>query len=186
MPPLCGGFLMSLYLQYIKGLSADFAGMAMMAQPIIQACISPLSGKLSDSMDARKVASAGMCCACAGLVMLCFISADTPLIFVIGILMLLGIGLALFVSPNTNAIMNSVEPKSLGVASAVCSTMRQVGQMFSMAITMIVLAAFMGKVVITPEHYPGFITSTRVAFIIFACFSFAGIFASLVRNKKHR
>jgi hypothetical protein len=99
--------------------------------------------------------------------------------------MLLGIGLAVFVSPNTNAGMSSVEPRVYGVASAILSTVRQIGQLFSMGITMIILALFMGRVVVTPEYYPAFVTSIRVAFGLFAILSFAGIFTSLTRGKVH-
>ncbi len=54
----------------------------------------------------------------------------------------MGIGFALFSSPNSNAIMSSVEKKHLGVASGVVGTMRMVGQMLSMGIAMMLLARF--------------------------------------------
>jgi EmrB/QacA subfamily drug resistance transporter len=176
-------FLMSLYLQYIKGLSADLAGLVIMAKPVIQSCLSPVAGKLSDSVSPRKVASIGMAITCTGLVFLCFLNSATSLIYIIIVLSVMGVGLALFAPPNTNAIMGSVEPKYFGVASAMCSTSRQVGGMLSMAITMIILATFIGRAMITPQYYPSLLNGTRVAFIIFAGLSFFGIFASLARSK---
>ena len=51
-------FLLSLYLQYIKGLTPQAAGTVLIAQPIMMALFSPLAGRLSDSLEARLVASA--------------------------------------------------------------------------------------------------------------------------------
>ena len=53
-------FLVSLYLQYIKGLSPQAAGMIIVAQPIMMATFSPLAGKWSDHIEPRKIASFGM------------------------------------------------------------------------------------------------------------------------------
>jgi hypothetical protein len=103
--------------------------------------------------------------------------------YIIGCLILLGFGFALFSSPNTNAIMSSVDKKFYGIASATVGTMRLTGQMFSMGITMLLFALFIGKVQITPVHYPNFLKSMQTAFTIFASLCFAGIFASLARGK---
>ncbi len=178
-------FLLSLYLQYVKGFSAETAGIIMMAQPIIQACLSPLAGRLSDKIEARVVSSIGMAICCLSLALLSFLTADTPIPLIIFALMLLGIGLAVFVTPNTNAGMSAVEPRIYGVASAILSTVRQVGQLFSMGITMIVLAIFMGRVAITPESYPAFVTTTRISFALFAVLCLVGVFTSLARGNIH-
>jgi len=97
---------------------------------------------------------------------------------------ILGIGFGLFSSPNSNAIMSSVEKRYLGVASGVVGTMRMVGQMFSMGIAMMILSLFIGKQTINPSTYPGFISGMKTAFVIFSILSFLGIFASLARNSK--
>jgi EmrB/QacA subfamily drug resistance transporter len=178
-------FLMSLYLQLIKGLRADIAGLILIAQPAIQAVISPIAGRISDKLEPQIVSSVGMAVTCLGLILFSFISDGTPIIWIIGILLILGIGFAIFVSPNTNAIMSSVAPQYLGVASAMSNTMRQIGQMFSMGISLIILTLFVGKVEITSEFYPAFITATRITFAIFAVLCFGGIFASLARGKVH-
>lgn len=176
-------FLMSLYLQYIHGLSAGAAGFVLIAQPGIQACISPIAGRLSDKVEPRIVSSAGMAVTCIGLILFAFINSETSIFWIIGILIILGIGFGIFVAPNTNAIMSSVQPRYVGVASAMSNTMRQIGQMFSMGVTMIMLSVFLGKVAITPANYSAFLTSTRITFAIFAALCLFGIFASLARGK---
>ncbi len=96
----------------------------------------------------------------------------------------MGIGFGLFSSPNSNAIMSSVEKKHLGVASGVVGTMRMVGQMLSMGIAMMLLSVYVGQVAITPSTYPGLISGMRTGFVIFSLLCILGIFASLARNKK--
>ena len=176
-------FILSLYLQYIKGLSPQNAGLVLVAQPTIQAIFSPFAGRLSDRIEPRIVASIGMAFTCAGLILLSFLTNETALPFIIACLIVLGFGFALFSSPNTNAIMSSVEKKFYGIASGTLGTMRLVGQMFSMGVIMLLFAIYIGKVQITPEVYLPFMKSGNAAFIIFAILCFGGIFASLIRGK---
>jgi EmrB/QacA subfamily drug resistance transporter len=176
-------FLLSLYLQYIKALTPQNAGLVLVAQPAVMAALSPFAGRLSDRIASRVIASAGMAVTVVGLLLLIFLSEQTTLGFIIFSLMLLGFGFALFSSPNMNAIMSSVENRYYGIASAMVGTMRLVGQMFSMGIATLIFAIYIGKVQITPEYYPAFLTSLKTAFIIFAVLCFGGIFASLARGK---
>ncbi len=176
------GFLLSLYLQYIKQLPPQSAGLVLVAMPVVQAAFSPLAGRLSDRFEPRLIASSGMAVTTAGLLLLVFLDGDTQLWFIIMSLVLLGFGFALFSSPNTNAVMSSVEKRSLSIASATLGTMRLTGQMFSMGIAMLILSIVMGRVQITPEFYLQFQLSVRYAFIIFTILCFGGIFASMARG----
>jgi EmrB/QacA subfamily drug resistance transporter len=176
-------FLMSLYLQYIKGFTPQYAGMVLIAQPIMMAAFSPLAGRLSDTIEPRIVASIGMAFTTAGLLLFTIIGPDTHLGFIITGLLLLGFGFALFSSPNTNAVMSSIEKRFYGVGSATLGTMRLVGQMLSMGIAMVIFAFSIGSARITPEYYPQFLTSIKTAFMIFSALCFGGIFASLARGK---
>jgi len=178
------GFFISLYLQYLKGFDARTAGLIMISQPIAMTLLSPLAGKLSDKKNPGIIASAGMALTSLGLVLLCFIKVETPYYIIILLLLLMGIGFGLFSSPNSNAIMSSVEKRHLGVASGAVGTMRMVGQMMSMGIAMMLIALFIGKNPVNPSNYPGLISAMRTGFLIFSVLSFLGIFASLARNSK--
>ena len=166
-------FLMSLYLQYVKALTPQSAGLILIAQPVVMAGLSPFAGRLSDRIESRIVASAGMGLTAAALFFLIFLGAGTSTPVLVLNLMLLGLGFALFSSPNTNAVMSSVEPRCYGVASATLATMRMIGQMLSMGIAMLVFAVHVGEVRITSERHEAFLTSLRIAFIIFAILSVA-------------
>ncbi len=176
-------FTLSLYLQYIKGFNPKDAGLVLVSAPAVQAIFSPLAGRLSDKIEPRIIASSGMALTTVGLSLLAFLNAGTHLGLVVASLIVLGLGFALFSSPNTNAVMSSVDMRAYGVASATLATMRLIGQMLSMGVTMLVLALYIGGVKIAPEYYPLFLRSVSSAFTIFAVLCFGGIFASLARGK---
>jgi len=177
------GFLLSLYLQYLKALSPRDAGLVLLAQPATQAIFSPIAGRLSDRIEPRIVASIGMGLTVVGLCLLIPLDEATSLIYMIISLIFLGFGFALFSSPNTNAVMSSVEKRYYGVASGTLGTMRMTGQMLSMGIVMLIFSVYIGKVKITPEYYQLFLKSARTAFIIFSFLCVGGVFASLSRGR---
>lgn len=176
-------FLLSLYLQHIRGLNPQNAGLVLMAQPLVMAIVSPLAGRLSDRVEPVIVATLGMSITTMGLILMTFLQQGTPLSYIVSCLLLLGFGYGLFSSPNTNSIMSSVEKRFYGVASGTVGTMRSLGMVISMAVATVVFSIFIGRTEIAPEHYPLLTVSIKVALTIFACLCFGGIFASLVRGK---
>ena len=177
-------FLLSLDLQYTRGFSPEYAGLILIVQPAVMACVSPVAGRFSDRIDPQIVASAGMGITALGLFLLSFLVESTPLGYIVLCLAVTGVGLALFSSPNINAIMSAVEKRYYGVASGMNGTMRLVGQMLSMGIAMMLFSLIIGRVEITPEYYPQLLTSLHYAFILFTVLCILGIAASLKRGKR--
>ncbi len=175
-------FVLSLYLQVAKGYNSQEAGLILLAQPIIMALLSPYAGRLSDRIEPRIVASIGMACTTMGLFLLCFLTQNTPIWLIMTDLFILGFGFALFSSPNSNAVMSSVEKRFYGIASSTLGTMRLTGQAISLAIVTLIIAHFLGNVELTPAYAGQLITSAKVSFIIFTVICFAGVFASLARG----
>jgi predicted MFS family arabinose efflux permease len=176
-------FLLSLYLQYVRGLNPQQAGVVLVAQPVMMAIGSPFAGRLSDRVEPRIVASAGMAVLVVPLLYFAVLAEDSPLFMIIAALAVLGIGFALFSSPNTNAVMGSVDKRSYGVAAGTLATMRMTGQAVSLAIAMTVLAVLVGNEQVTPSRYPEVLRSVDVTFGIFAVMCVLGVFASLARGK---
>lgn len=177
------GFLLSLYLQVVLGYDSQIAGFILLSQPVIMALVSPPAGRLSDRIDPRIVASAGMGVTALGLVILVFIGPAMPLWIIMGTLVLLGLGTALFSSPNSNAVMGSVDQRFLGIASSTLGTMRLTGQVISMAVVTLVLVSCAGNVQLSPAQAPLFIKAARITFGIFTVLCLVGIHASLARGK---
>ncbi|OPX69087.1 MAG: putative transporter [Methanoregulaceae archaeon PtaB.Bin056] len=177
-------FLLSLYLQVAKDFTAEYAGLILVAQPAMQALFSPLAGKLSDNIDPGLVASGGMAVTVAGLFLLTFLDAGSSIPFILGCLLFLGVGFGFFSSPNTNAILGSVDRRSYGVASGMVGTMRLLGQMLSMGLAMTIFATSIGREEIGEWNIPEFIESIHIAFLLFFALCVVGLAFSLVRGKK--
>lgn len=178
------GFLLSLYLQYIKGLPPQKAGLVLIAQPLVMALSSPFAGKLSDRSEPRTIASLGMALTAAALLLFAFLRTSTTFYVLVSGLALLGLGFGLFSSPNTNAVMGSVDRRFYGVASATLGTMRLSGQMLSAGITMLIFSVFLGRNPVVPDLYPVFLSSVRVAFAFYSLLCAVGVFASLARGSR--
>ena len=179
-------FLLSLYLQYVQGMSPRDAGMILITQPVLMAIVASISGKLSDTRDPRILASMGMAIISGGLVMLTFLTETSSITYLVVILAVVGFGFGMFSSPNTNAIMGSVHKKYLGLASATVGTMRLTGQMMSMGIATLILHVFIGNNAISAQKSAEFMSSMRSTFLIFVVLCVVGVFASLARGKSDR
>jgi len=179
-------FLMSLYLQDVRDYSAQIAGLILVAQPLVMAIGSPIAGKLSDQFEPQYVASMGMALTAIGLLCLTQLNHESSIFFIVCILIGIGMGYALFSSPNTNAVMSSISPKYYGVAAATIGTMRLLGQMLSMSITIMILSNVMGKIQITTDNLELFISSIAIIFTIFFIMCVLGFFSSMARGKIHQ
>lgn len=177
-------FLLSLYLQVVRGFSPRTAGLILVAQPVMMMLFSPLAGRLSDRHDARVLASVGMGCTAIGLFFLTTLTGTTPIPILVLFLGFMGFGFGLFSSPNINSIMSSVEPADYGLASGITGTMRILGQMMSMGVAILIFAVFLGSARVTPAIAPEFLKAAQAAFLIFAIFCSLGIFASMARGKR--
>ncbi|MCP4313888.1 MAG: MFS transporter [Bacteroidetes bacterium] len=176
-------FLLSLYLQYILGLSPRDAGVILITQPIMMALVASVSGRLSDRYDPRILASMGMGIIVGGLIMLTLLTEQSTITYMVVILAIVGFGFGMFSSPNTNAIMGSVDKKYLGVASATVGTMRHTGQMMSMGIATLILQLFIGNRPVSAQYSTEFMTSMRTTFMVFVILCIVGVYASLARGK---
>lgn len=179
-------FLLSLYLQKIKGLSPRDAGSILVAQPIVMALFSPVTGRLSDRIQPRYLATAGMTMCTLGLTAFAFLSESTPIGIIVFLLLWVGTGFALFSSPNMNTIMSSVQKNQLGLASGTASTMRVVGQITSMTIATIFFSILFQKQAVEEVANSLFLKAQHLGFMTFAVISVAGIYFSYNRGKLKR
>ena len=177
--------LVSLYLQYLKGIPPGTAGLVMMAQPAVMALVSPYAGRLSDRVEPRVIASIGMFLTALGLGGLVLVDADTSLAGVVGCLLLTGFGFSLFSSPNANAIMAAVPRSDYGRTSSAMAVMRVIGQMASMGLVALIFALILGPVHIEPSVYPALERAIHLCFGIAALLALAGMPLSLARGRMH-
>lgn len=176
-------FLISLYLQILEGYNPAQAGLVLMAQPIIMALLSPITGMLSDKMHPQKIASVGMAVTTLGLSFFIFLSPVTSVVTVIFALLVIGLGFAFFTSPNTNAIMSSVENRYYGTASGILGSARTIGQTLSMGLATSILTAYIGAGQIKVSHSLELLSAVKLTFLIMTIVCFIGIFFSLAGYK---
>ena len=177
-------FFFSLYLQFVKGMTPQQAGAVLIVQPVAQALFSPLCGRLSDRYSAAWVATGGMALCATGLGISAAISAFTSLPVLVAVFLLLGLGFALFSSPNMSVIMGSVAPRYLGVASGLVGSMRTLGMMTSMTIITVLLSVFMKGHSITFETQTDFLLTMRAALACFCLLCGGGILCSIGRLRR--
>lgn len=172
------GFLMSYYLQSVRTLTPFQSGLMLISQPVLMAALSPFAGRFSDRVEPRFLATAGMALTAAGLFAFAFLSGTTSFAFIIVTLVVIGAGFALFSSPNTNAVMTSVDQKQYSVASATLSTVRLVGQTMSLAVAQMIFSLTLSE----DESGAGLLSGITAAFGVFAALCVLGAFASLFRG----
>ncbi len=154
--------LLSLFMQYLKNMSPQEAGLILVVQPLMMALFSPLAGRLSNKIEAKKIVSIGIGMSAIGIVILLFIDVDFPIYFVVLAFGIIGVGTAFFASPNIRAIMDSVPRDYLGIAAGLEGTMRTIGQSLSFGVVTLVFALILGEVEITPIYHSLFLISARM------------------------
>ncbi len=128
-------FLMPFYLQVALALSARTAGVLMTTVALTMALVAPFSGRLSDRYGSRGLASAGLAIMVLGLFLLSRVTtAGQDYAPIVGTLVVLGLGIGMFQSPNNSFIFGSVPREHYGVASGFIATMRNAGS--SLGITL--------------------------------------------------
>jgi MFS family permease len=183
-----------LYFQLIRGFDALTAGILFLPLDVAFVIIGPISGRLSDRYGTRGLATLGMGVGTVGYVALVFLlTATTPLVQVEIILVIIGLGVGLFSSPNISAVMGSVPADRRGVASAVRATLFNTGNVVSIALVAYIITTAIpyqvvsgiitgGYTTLTASDSVGFITGIGRAFIVAAVITLAGMFASSLRG----
>ncbi|MDR2855758.1 MAG: MFS transporter [Methanomicrobiales archaeon] len=175
--------LLSFYLLGVRGFTGTEAGTVLIAQSVVMAVLTPFTGRLSDRIDPKILATVGMIMTALALFAFSTLTSTTPLWVVIGILIFLGAGIAFFSSPNMNSIMSSVPDTQAGIASATAGTMRVFGQVVSVAAATIAFAVMLGSVVISPEIADSLLEAISTIFIALGLLCTIGIWFSYSRGK---
>ena len=175
--------ILNYHFQYVRVWNAQMSGLMLIITPIIMALIAPNSGRLSDRIHPQKLAAAGMGIATVTLLILIFLDANTPLYLIVIAMVLQGIGMGLFTSPNTNAIMSSVPQKEAPNASAAQSAMRTIGQTMSLGLLTLVFAWIMGSLKLSSQYADMIVQASQIVCIICTVVCIIAIISSLVGIK---
>lgn len=179
-------YILNYHFQYLKGLNPQTTGIILIVSPLLMAIIAPFSGKLSDKIEPQILAATGMSMVTVAMLILAFTDESTQLYMIIIAMVLQGVGFGLFSSPNSNIILGSVEKKDIPIASASLSTVRTIGQSFSLGLLTLIFSFVMGNVQILPSNYNLLVQSSQITMIFSTIFCVIAVILSLVGVKsKH-
>ncbi len=182
-------FLMPFYLIKVQGFGSAHAGLIIATVPAMMLVLSPLSGRAADRFGLRHQPTLGLALVCAGLAVLVTLNSDTPTPLIVARLALVGIGAAIFQSPNSAAIMSSVPRSMLGTASAAVATSRNIGNAAGLALASTLLVSVAGtaagvsaaRVDIPPA---ALLDGVRTAFAVAALCSSTAVVTSVFRPSR--
>ncbi|MEV4970154.1 MFS transporter [Streptomyces scopuliridis] len=167
-----GGFLFlnTLYLQNVRGLSALHAGLYMLPMAAMTFLCAPLSGRLVGSRGPRlSLLVAGAAMTASGVLFAAFDAEATTALMFTGYV-LFGLGFGMVNAPITNTAVSGMPRSQAGVAAAVASTSRQIGQTLGVAVIGAVLAGGTVGAVASASYETGFMEASHPAWwIITAC-----------------
>ena len=172
--------ILNYHFQYVRGWNAQMSGLILIVTPLVMAVIAPNAGKLSDRIHPQKLAALGMGITSVSLLILVFLTGDTPVYVVVLSMLLEGVGMGLFSSPNMNAIMSSVPPGDAPTASASQATMRTIGQTMSLGLLTLVFAWIMGNLEISVRYAGLIVGSSQIVCLVCTVFCVVAVFVSLV------
>jgi EmrB/QacA subfamily drug resistance transporter len=172
--------LVPYYLADGLGLAPVVAGLFLCCVPAATSLISPLSGWLSDRIGAWSLSLAGLLVQVVALLLISRLDAASPLLQVAASLLLLGVALGIFLSPNTSFIMGAVPRDQLGVASGMVTTMRSLGVVTGVALMSAIYAARSAE----PGAGGGFaIPAFQEAFTVAAAICLLAVGLALIRSR---
>jgi EmrB/QacA subfamily drug resistance transporter len=130
------GFLLlnTLYLQEVRGYSALQAGLCTLPMAVLAGLFAPLSGRIVGRRGARPSLIFGGVCMLGAPLLLTSLSRTTPLALLLGVYAIYGMGFGAINPPITYTAVSGMPDNQAGVAAAVASTSRQVGQTLGVAI----------------------------------------------------
>lgn len=180
------------YLENALGIAASTAGYILMAFPLVQVIIAPISGKLSAKINPIVLTIVGLIVIeIAQLGYLAF-NLETSIWFILIFIGLNGLGNGLFQAPNNTMIMSSVQPQDLGIAGGLNALSRNLGMIIGVSVSTTVLflsmSQFYGKPVTTYiDGRPDiFIDGMRVTMTFAVIICLIAIVMSVVRLIKSR
>jgi EmrB/QacA subfamily drug resistance transporter len=187
----CAPFIISLYLQLVRGYTPAEAGIVLIPMEIIVLVMNTITGRLADKYGSRGFATLGLALNSAALLWFSTLSQNTTHEAILIGLALFGLGRSLFSSPNSSSIMGSVPAQRRGVANGVRTTLTQTGNVLSIPVSLLLMTFIMPydrlSEIVSSTQLTGEVTQFLAA-INFACLALGIIVAiaiipSLLRGK---
>jgi EmrB/QacA subfamily drug resistance transporter len=180
-------FYVSLYVQQILGYSPVEAGASFLPATILIAMLAPFVGRVVDRVGSRWLTSSGMVLLALSLVLFARLGTGSSYWEILPGLVVMGVGMALTMTPTTAAAMGSVPRDQAGVGSAVLNSMRQVGGSLGIAITGAIVAHVTSTSLAAGDTQPvAFVHGFQRGLEVAAAIALAGAVVAVVSMRGHR
>ncbi len=185
--------LTPFYLARVLNLPASQIGLIMLAIPITALITAPLAGWLADFTDARIVATCGLIICTFGLFTFTTLSTTSNPWLVAGRLGFFGVGLSLFLAPNSASALRSIGEPYIGTVSALLATARTLGMLLGIALASLSFALFFSSLSggldmkdYTPQQAENFVRALHYSYYCFLGIGMTAVFISAVRPAAKR
>lgn len=176
--------LLSLHYQFISGLDAPTAAIALLLPQVLMSATSTVGGRLTTRARDRTITAAGAVINAAGLSILLTLSSETPIALTLMALALVGVGTGLFMPAVMNWAMGSIAREDYGVASAVTETARLTGMTMSNVVVIIAFTILLGSSSVGPGDEDLFLESVRVCALVYLVLSLLSMVPAMMFRKR--
>lgn len=168
-------FLLSLYLQQVRGLSSSATGLAFVPMTVLGVFVTPFAARIAARIGARVQMAIGQFLMAAGLIGLSFAAAGAPVAVVMLLTVAVGLGGPFAIPTMTAMLVGSVPADLVGTASGVLNTFRQFGGALAIAV-------FGALIAHSGDFLRGMAISLWVAAVLLAA---GGVAALSLRSQRH-
>ncbi len=175
-------FLLPFYLIQGRQISAGRAGLLFTAQPLVMAVAAPISGALSDRVGSRLPSTLGMAILSVGLFVTAQLGPQSSLWHVVLGLTVIGLGIGIFISPNSSALMGSAPQARQGIAAGILATARHLGMVLGIGLAGAILTTVQGQASSAASTTLLF-QGTHVGLLVAGAIALLGVITSAVRGR---
>lgn len=175
-------FLMPFYLLQGRQFTPTQSGALLTAMPITMAVIAPISGTISDRIGTRWPTVVGMLTLGCGLFLLSRLDQASTLPQIVVSLAVAGLGIGIFISPNTSALMGAAPRHRQGIAAGILATARNLGMVLGVGFAGAILTSLAGHELeaLRASLFP----ALRSALMVAMAFAFLGFLLSLSKAEQ--
>jgi EmrB/QacA subfamily drug resistance transporter len=178
-------FLTPFYLIDGRGFSAAQAGLILTAQPLVMAVAAPFSGTISDRIGTRAPSTLGLAILGCGLWLLSALGPASPVRQIVVALGVAGLGVGIFTSPNSSALMGSAPRREQGIAAAILASARNVGMVLGIGFAGAIFTSILARSSIGLSG-PILFPAVRVGYVGTSLLALVGVIVSAARGKLPR
>ncbi|MBD3258428.1 DHA2 family efflux MFS transporter permease subunit [candidate division GN15 bacterium] len=176
--------LIPFYLERVRNMEPNQVGLFLVILPIMMFLFAPTAGRISDKIGFKLLTSTGMIILGVGLWLLTGLEADSTNWYIIGSLVVVGVGVGMFSTPNSSAMMGSVTRKQRAVASGILATNRNIGMSMGVGLSTALFAYFRQQHVGLGDPSEIFLESYRPVIYVAMGLAAAGLVFCLIRANR--